>query len=238
MTETTNFGLYKPDLTDPVDVQVFNENFEKVDENLGKFYDIFKDGDFQPDFDLSENEKTIDVTEYLNFADIYAAVKEKKFLRLWYKRTDSKTVCTALLSDVYDTAGGTVYFCGLSSMPYYNASYAEFVLSYSRTDETFTLHHYGNFPQRFLNNVKGQVVQTVNGVAPDEDGNVEVATTSEAKVTAGHTVINGNTYTMTLTLDDGSTSVNVVEVTDGLPTKITVDGVEIPWTWEEVTADG
>lgn len=57
----------------------------------------------------------------------------------------------------------------------------------------------------------------------------------QPQVTSGHVSIADNTYTMTLTLDDNSTSVNVIEVTDGLPAKITVDGVEIPFTWEEVT---
>ena len=51
-------------------------------------------------------------------------------------------------------------------------------------------------------------------------------------VVSGHTAVNGTTYTVTLTLEDGSTSVNVIETENGVPTKITVDGVEIPWTWE------
>lgn len=238
MIKTTNFGLNKPELSDPVDVRVFNENTDKIDEELGKYYDLFKDGNFIPSFDLSAKLEEIDVTEYLNFAEMYSQVITKgKIPRLWFTRSESGATCEVLLTDIYDEAGTNVYFCGLSSHPYYDASYAEFVLIYRRTEETFTLRHYGDFPHRFLDVIKGEVVKTVNGVAPDAEGNVEVETAGPA-VVSGHTSINGNTYTMTLTLDDGSTSVNVVEVTDGLPTKITVDGVEIPWTWEEVTADG
>jgi|GEM_PF-5415461 len=57
-------------------------------------------------------------------------------------------------------------------------------------------------------------------------------TQTQAQVVSGHTSVNGNTYTMTLTMEDGSTSVNLIETENGVPTKITVDGVEIPLTWE------
>lgn len=78
-------------------------------------------------------------------------------------------------------------------------------------------------------------VAVVDGVYTWENIVEPVDTQPQVKVTEVHTSISGDIYTMTLTLEDGSTSVNVVEVTDGLPTKITVDGVEIPLTWEEVT---
>lgn len=51
-----------------------------------------------------------------------------------------------------------------------------------------------------------------------------------------HTVQEGNVYTMTITLEDGSTSTNVITVENGLPSKIVVDGKEIPFTWEVVKA--
>jgi len=57
-------------------------------------------------------------------------------------------------------------------------------------------------------------------------------TQTQAQVVSGHTSVNGNTYTMTLTMEDGSTSVNLIETENGVPAKITVDGVEIPLTWE------
>lgn len=34
--ETTNFGLIKPELTDPADITAFNENWDKIDEQLLK----------------------------------------------------------------------------------------------------------------------------------------------------------------------------------------------------------
>jgi hypothetical protein len=72
----------------------------------------------------------------------------------------------------------------------------------------------------------------------DEDKEEMVDGTLSAipKVESGHTVIDGNVYTMTLTLDDGSTSTNVITVENGLPSKIVVDGVEMPLTWEVVKA--
>jgi hypothetical protein len=49
-----------------------------------------------------------------------------------------------------------------------------------------------------------------------------------------HTVIDGNKYTMTLTLDDGSTSTSEITVENGYPVKVVTDGVEMPMTWEIV----
>jgi hypothetical protein len=61
--------------------------------------------------------------------------------------------------------------------------------------------------------------------------------TQNKSITNIDTVIDGGKITMTLYLEDGSTSVNVIQIENGLPTKITVDGEEIPWTWEGVVPD-
>lgn len=228
MEETLNYGLRKPDLTDPVDVRVLNENFDKIDEELTNFYDIFKDGDFVPSFDLTVDLEEVDVTEYLNQEEMSTAVNSGKILRIWFTRTDTDNVCSAALTDIYDSEiYQNTYYCGLFSHPFYNASYGEFVLIYYKETGVFTLRRYGNFPKRFFNNTKEDIVALIEETAD-----------STAKVTAVHTAINGDTYTMTLTLDDGTTSVNVITVTDGYPSSVVADGVEIPFTWEEVTTDG
>ena len=49
-----------------------------------------------------------------------------------------------------------------------------------------------------------------------------------------HTKQEGDTYTMTVTLDDGSSSTSVITVENGLPVKLVTDGVELPLTWEAV----
>ena len=229
MTETKNYKLKKPGLSDPVDIEVLNENFDTIDKELRSFYDIFQSGDFRPTCDLSSKEEVIDVTEYIDYDKIVEAAVFKKGIRMWFN-TSFEASCYALLTSIYSSVSN-LYFCSLVSSPFYNSSYAEFVLVCNRSDRTISLRHYGDFPHRLLNDIKGEVVQTVNGNAPDENGNVEVATAGSA-VVSGHTVVNGDIYTMTLTLEDGSTSVNVIETENGVPTKITVDGVEIPWTWE------
>jgi hypothetical protein len=61
--------------------------------------------------------------------------------------------------------------------------------------------------------------------------------TQNKSITNIDTVIDGGKITMTLYLEDGSTSVNVIQIENGLPTKITVDGEEIPCTWEGVVPD-
>lgn len=43
-TQTSNFGFIKPDVNDFYDVQVQNENWDKVDEEMGKTLPISKGG--------------------------------------------------------------------------------------------------------------------------------------------------------------------------------------------------
>lgn len=60
-------------------------------------------------------------------------------------------------------------------------------------------------------------------------------------VSSVHTKSTGDTYEMTLSLDDGSISKNIITFENGLPSNINVDGVDIPFTWEEseqVASDG
>lgn len=40
-TETTNFNLYKPELTAPADITKFNENWDKIDAQLGQPHKVY-----------------------------------------------------------------------------------------------------------------------------------------------------------------------------------------------------
>ena len=92
-------------------------------------------------------------------------------------------------------------------------------------------------------------VKTVNGVAPDEYGNVEVAggdggasvdEVLDAIPTVTDVAVTENadgSVTMVNTLSDGTTETIVVTADEnGNPNGLTVNGIAIPVTWNEVTA--
>lgn len=89
--------------------------------------------------------------------------------------------------------------------------------------------------------IEGTFIKTVNGTAPDKNGNVEVkggATKEEVlaaipSATSAAFKRSGTTITVTMPMDDGSTRTDVISLdTDGYPTSVTSEGATIPISWE------
>ena len=74
-------------------------------------------------------------------------------------------------------------------------------------------------------------IKTIDGNAPDENGDISVITAA-ANVTS-ITVERDNEYiTVTMPLDDGGTSVAKITLnTEGFPTRIVFDGVDCDTSW-------
>ncbi len=70
-------------------------------------------------------------------------------------------------------------------------------------------------------------VKTVNGVAPDENGNVEVegGSGSSEQLTNLSMVKSDNTITITSTLEGDDTVVDTITLTNGVPTSGVFNGV-------------
>lgn len=83
-------------------------------------------------------------------------------------------------------------------------------------------------------------VKTINGNAPDEDGNIEISTDTSS--TASTTAISvteetDGSVTIVETLSDGSTNTAVITPDEsGNPVTLTYNGTEIPITWTEASA--
>lgn len=176
--------------------------------NLFTGNEFVGDNDFVPDFDLGAERTEIDVTAYLDPQKVSGAAEYGLALRVWFTDVSRGVNGSVLLTDRYisDIQGGShkVYYCGVAHDPYSGKSYGEFVLQESCDEGVFTYKLCRN------------------------GGSVSLG----PAVVSVHTAVDGDTYTVTLTLEDGTTSVNLIETENGVPTKITVDGVEIPWTWE------
>lgn len=170
-------------------------------------YNLFADGDYIPTIVLSEPYTGINVTEHVDPKKIVAATEYGLGLRVHFL-DGSGNPCSAVLQERYETdisskddgEGGTLYtysryYCGLVSDPY-TTGFGEIVLKDTCVDNvhTVTLH-------RYLQEYTDGTVKTVNGVSPDEDGNVEVATSRTA---TAMDLSNWDNGTFTVDFDDGT----------------------------------
>lgn len=107
---------------------------------------------------------------------------------------------------------------------------------YIRGDRSFTKGDKGDKGDPGINGKDGYtpVKGTDYFTGEDKQEMVGQVLDSIPKGVSVHTRQEDDTYTMTLTLDDGSTSVSVITVENGLPVKVVTDGVAMPLTWETV----
>lgn len=133
MRETLNFKLKKPDLTDPVDISVFNDNLDIIDEELNKSaaqYIIDATSVLRLDFAETES-KSVDLTETVNAEELLAAANAGNMIRLKFLNADGAVVEIALNG----RADGNSYtlFTGIAENPFY-ASYSQFELGIRTVD--------------------------------------------------------------------------------------------------------
>ena len=210
MTETLNFGLKKPDLSDPVDVRVFNENFDKIDEQMGVFYNLFDNPEgYVPDWNPAVNKFVfLDVTEHVDPDEVSKAVDAGKTVRMWWKNSanemTAKVDFTHVESKNTDSEQNTWY---MGYVPHAFDTPGQIIIFLSDTvtkttgERNVQVGFSNDMPERFLTALKGQIVQSVNGNAPDADGNVEVATSRTA---TAMDLSNWDNGTFTVDFSDGT----------------------------------
>ncbi len=84
-----------------------------------------------------------------------------------------------------------------------------------------------------------QTAKMIKGISDEQAAQIQTNTDAIAEirnpVKSGNLIIESNKYTMTLTMDDGSTETHVLETDENdYPSKLTVNGSEINWTTTEV----
>lgn len=102
MTETKNYGLKLPDLTDPADIGVLNENFEKIDEGLARFYDLDlrEVVTYAPESGRGVNSFYLNnILDSTTLETIAAVMEAKRNINLQFKMTEEFILGSTLESD-------------------------------------------------------------------------------------------------------------------------------------------
>ena len=135
MRETLNFKLKKPDLTDPVDISVLNDNLDIIDEELNKSGSAAKyiiDATSVLRLDFAETEsKSVDLTETVNAEELLAAANAGDMIILKFLNADGAVVEIALDGRV--NGNSYTLFTGIAENPFF-ASYSQFELGIRTVD--------------------------------------------------------------------------------------------------------
>lgn len=226
MTETTNFKLKKPDLTDPINVNDFNDNFDTIDEELAKGGNKYFDLNLTAyNVDYGAESQMLDVTEAVP-AEIIEALANgtvAQIVRLTF--SSGATTVNMVLPDRYKTAEGYYRYFGTSG----NLSQTSYTTLFLQPSYDETAGAWKLYLQCYANQLKAYV-KTVNGVEPDVNGNVEI---EEPYVKHIANVKAGQVITQTLTMSDGSQVVDTINLDENdYPVSGTFNGNAWTQTWE------
>jgi len=247
-TQTETYKLNKPARTDKIGIDLLNENMDIIERELKKcasdsaaakasFYDIDLTGVVAVDFDSLDSAEysNSDLAESVDGAALLAALSSGCAARVkFYSGANESFVKTVILGSrtSYDSDEGRVTRCdGILPVGLYNAYEIYSLVVVVDDSGTYTIIFYA---YRHLNGVG--TVKTVNGVEPDENGNVEVPTAEGtvkfvngiAPDETGNAVLLSTTGlsidwvngTYTETLSDGTSHTEDIEFNaNGVPTK-------------------
>ena len=242
-TQTETYKLNKPARTDNMKVELLNENFDIIEEELKKrplssetggvsFLNLDVTAWVTVDFE-KEEPTTVDLTEHVSGGLIVAQIGAGNLVRLRVNTADAKPLLIILgATRQYSTDTlGTVTDCyGVAPNEEKDACF-NFELRVAQKDEEYTVTFTAYPP-----GASGGTVKTVNGVTPDENGNVEVPTaegtvkfvngiapdeTGNAQLlSTTRLAIDWTNGTYTETLSDGTSHTEDIEFnTSGIPTK-------------------
>lgn len=237
MTLTKNYGLKKPDLTDPVDVGVLNENFDKIDDSLDPFYVLDLRQKISVTLPVTNvtGIETFDITSDIADLDaLRAAVAAGKTIRLCITTSDAKEIGIPLSTKgMTVNDDGTYYeYSGTFSETMHFARYAA-TLGLNTVTDTGWLHITDLVTILGTLSVEVDETLTESGKAADAAvvGGKIAELTREATTIA--VVLADNTITITTAFEDESQSVSEITLgSDDYPEKVTTDGVECAVSWE------
>lgn len=182
-TQTETYKLNKPGRTDRVDIEKLNENFDIIEEELKKrplnsdtagvtFFNLDVSAWVAVDFENEEPE-TVNLTDHVNGSLLVAQISAGHLLRLRINTADAKPMFIIFgATRQYSTDElGTVTDCyGVVPNAEKNSCF-NFELRTAQKNEEYTISFTAYPP-----GATDGTVKTVNGVDPDENGNVEVPT--------------------------------------------------------------
>ena len=229
-TQTETYKLNKPARTDNIDIEDLNENFDIIEEELKKrtlnsdvantaYYDLNLTAWVSVDF-ANKDGASFTLTDHVDAAALLLAVEAGRVPRVKFLCVDN-TPHFAILDgrSKHNTDEGVRTICsGTASNIYYDA-YSNYSLNVWDNEGVYTVV-FSAYP--FLTG-EG-TVKTVNGVEPDDDGNVEI--TVIGKDTTKLDFTNWDNGSFTEYLDDGTSVVHTV-TRDGDGNITAVGGITI-----------
>ena len=216
-TKTETYKLTKPARTDKVNIEDLNANFDIVEEELKKralssdvagvaHYDLDLSSWVSVDFANQDGAK-FTLTDYVDGGALLAAINAGRLPRVKFLCTDGTPHYVILGSrSVHDTDDGERTICSGTAANIYYDAYSNYSLNVVDNDGEYTIW-FAAYP--FLTG-EG-TVKSVNGVEPDEDGNVEISVAEEEASTTKLDFSNWADGSFTEYLDDGSTVVHAVD---------------------------
>lgn len=231
-TQTETYKFNKPARTDNIDVEKLNENFDIMEEELKKrplssdvattaFYDLNITAWTAVDF-AKEDGEAFYLTEHLDGSVLLAQINAGRALRVKFNGVDN-TPHTVVLNAVHrhTVAEGERTTCsGTASNIYYDA-YSNYSLNIIDNEGEYTIW-FAAYP--FLTG-EG-TVKSVNGVTPDDDGNVEISIAAEEPGTTKLDFSNWSNGSFTEHLDNGTSEVHNV-ARDGTGAITSIGGITI-----------
>lgn len=242
MKETVNFGLKKPESTDFVDVGVFGENFDKIDEALTPYrINTGKDHDFSYAAGEEDNISVLNLTELLgdSAVEIIAAFDMGRPVVVSVADSANEFADVSVVLTQKSVYGTITSLSGMAPNPL-----TEHYGTVMRFTLVLTLNEDGGY------DVKLQIMDhaasgTGGGgglpadfpVSVDENGYTQIEGLPRA--TNVDSVQDGNTVNMTITMQDGSVINGVLVLNDsGEPVSYTEDGITCTFNHTVVTEEG
>ena len=231
-TQTETYKLNKPDRTDKVGISALNENMDIIEEELKKrpIGDEIPDAAF---FDLDITAWTsvnfseafagrFDLEEHLDGNKILEELASGRIPRVKFSGSDGRihTIIMNVLHQYTDTNGYRTICSSNASNIYFDA-YSNYSLNVLVSEGVYTVWFLA-YPR-----LTGDSVKSVNGVMPDENGNVEVTVTEHATATLNFDnwdAEEGACYRETL--EDGSSIIHAIE-RDASGNIISIGGIAI-----------
>lgn len=237
-TKTENYGLIKPAKSDTVNISDLNANFDTIDAELKKrpigseipdaaFFDLDITEWTSVDF-AKEDGEAFYITDYVDGSELLSQIEAGRAPRVKFNGIDD-TPHTIILNAVHQHTvdeGERTTCSGTASNIYYDA-YSNYSLNIVVDSEGVYTIWFAAYP--FLTG-EG-TVKSVNGIAPDDNGNVEITITEPATASLNFDnwdAAEGAYYRETL--DNGSSITHaIVRDANGNITSlggITLEGVE------------
>ena len=231
-TQTETYKLNKPARTDKIGIDLLNENMDIIEEELKKrplssdvagaaFFDLDITAWTAVDF-AKENGEAFYLTEYLDGGNILAQIAAGRVPRVKFKGIDN-TPHVVILSAIHRhtvTDGERTTCSGTQSNIYYDA-YSNYSLNIIDNEGEYTIW-FAAYP--FLTG-EG-TVKSVNGVMPDDDGNVTISVAAEEPGTTKLDFSNWSNGSFTEHFDDGTSEAHPV-VRDGTGAITSIGGITI-----------